>query len=126
MLIDRKPSHPALDHQGVDFLRQIGGWRKDRGSGSEGLTLAGLLMFGRWLSIQEAVPHYFVDYQERPQAKTELRWVDRVVPDGTWSGNLFDFYRLTYRQLIADLKVTFSLMGAIGRASCRERVGKYV
>src|SRR3546814_8247503 len=43
MLIDRKPSHPALDHQGVAFLRQIGGWRKDRGSGSEGLTLAGLL-----------------------------------------------------------------------------------
>ena len=109
MLTDRKPSHPALDHEGIDFLRQIGGWRKDRANGSEGLTLAGLLMFGRWLSIQEAVPHYFVDYQERPQAKTELRWIDRVVPDGTWSGNLFDFYRLTYRKLIADMKVPFSL-----------------
>lgn len=111
MLSDRKPGHPALDHQGIEFLRQIGGWRKDRATGAEGLTVAGLLMFGRWLSIQEAMPHYFVDYQERPQAKTELRWVDRLVPDGTWSGNLFDFYRRVYRKLVQDLKVPFVLKG---------------
>ncbi len=111
MLSDRKPDHPALEHQGIEFLRQIGGWRRDRATGIEGLTLAGLLMFGRWLSIQEAVPHYFLDYQERPQAKTELRWVDRLVPDGTWSGNLFDFYRRVYRKLTEDLKVPFVLKG---------------
>lgn len=111
MLSDRKADHPALEQQGIEFLRQIGGWRRDRTSGEEGLTLAGLLMFGRWLSIQEAMPHYFLDYQERPQAKTELRWVDRLVPDGTWSGNLFDFYRRVYRKLTEDLKVPFALKG---------------
>lgn len=111
MLSDRKPGHPALEHQGIDFLQQIGGWRKDRSTGAAGLTVAGLLMFGRWQSIQEAMPHYFVDYQERPQAKTELRWVDRLVPDGTWSGNLFDFYRRVYRKLVDDLKVPFALRG---------------
>ena len=111
MLSDIKPGHPALEHQGIEFLRQIGGWRKDRTNGVEGLTLAGLLMFGRWLSIQESVPHYFVDYQERPHAKTELRWVDRLVPDGTWSGNLFDFYRRVYRKLVEDLEVPFALKG---------------
>ncbi|PAU60681.1 AAA family ATPase [Pseudomonas sp. PIC25] len=111
MLSDRKANHPALEHQGVDFLRQIGGWRRDRATGQEGLTVAGLLMFGRWLSIQEAMPHYFLDYQERPQAKTELRWIDRLVPDGTWSGNLFDFYRRVYRKLTEDLKVPFALKG---------------
>ena len=111
MLLDRKPGHPALELQGVEFLRHIGGWRKERATGAEGLTLAGLLMFGRWLSIQEAMPHYFLDYQERPQAKTELRWVDRLVPDGTWSGNLFDFYRRVYRKLVEDLKVPFALKG---------------
>lgn len=111
MLSDRNSAHPALELQGIEFLRQIGGWRKDRVSGVEGLTLAGLLMFGRWLSIQENMPYYFVDYQERPQAKTELRWVDRLVPDGTWSGNLFDFYRRVYRKLVEDLKVPFALKG---------------
>lgn len=109
MLADKNPGHPFLDHQGEAFLQQLGAWRRDRQSGEQGLTLAGLLMFGAWPAIQEAVPHYFVDYQERPEAKTELRWVDRLVPDGTWSGNAFDFYRRVYRKLVADLKAPFAL-----------------
>lgn len=109
MLRASKPGHPWLELNDADFLKSLKGWRRDRQTGEEGLTLAGLLMFGRWESIQDAVPHYFVDYQERPEAKAELRWVDRLIPDGTWSGNLFDFYRRVYRKLTTDLKVPFSL-----------------
>lgn len=109
MLKDEKPGHPYLEQDDFAFLTSLRGWRRDRLTGQEGLTLAGLLMFGRWSAIQEAVPHYFLDYQERPEAKTELRWIDRLVPDGTWSGNLFEFYRRVYRKLVADLKVPFSL-----------------
>lgn len=109
MLKDEKPGHPYLEQDDFALMQSLRGWRRDRATGVEGLTLAGLLMFGRWSAIQEAVPHYFVDYQERPEAKTELRWVDRLVPDGTWSGNLFDFYRRVYRKLVADLKVPFGL-----------------
>ena len=109
MLKDEKPGHPYLEQDDFAFLQSLRGWRRDRSTGAEGLTLAGLLMFGRWSAIQEAVPHYFLDYQERPEAKTELRWVDRLVPDGTWSGNLFEFYRRVYRKLVADLKVPFGV-----------------
>ncbi|OHZ03055.1 RNA-binding domain-containing protein [Salinicola sp. MIT1003] len=109
MLKDAKPGHHYLELDDKAFLKKLRGWRRDRLTGEEGLTLAGLLMFGRWEAIQEAVPHYFVDYQERPEAKTELRWIDRLVPDGSWSGNLFDFYRRVYRKLTADLKVPFKL-----------------
>lgn len=109
MLRVAKPGHPWLELEDGEFLKLLKGWRRDRQSGEEGLTLAGLLMFGRWEAIQDAVPHYFVDYQERPEAKTELRWIDRLVPDGTWSGNLFDFYRRVYRKLTTDLKIPFSL-----------------
>ncbi len=35
--------------------------------------------------------------------------MDRITLDGTWSGNLFDFYRRVYRKLVADLKVPFAL-----------------
>ena len=111
MLKDEKPGHPYLEQDDFAFLASLRGWRRDRVTDQEGLTLAGLLMFGRWSAIQEAVPHYFLDYQERPEAKTELRWVDRLVPDGTWTGNLFEFYRRVYRKLVADLKVQFSLKG---------------
>ncbi|MFC5520872.1 RNA-binding domain-containing protein [Polaromonas jejuensis] len=109
MLKDEKPGHPYLEQDDFEFLKSLRGWRRDRQTGESGLTLGGLLMFGNWSAIQEAVPHYFLDYQERPEAKTELRWVDRLVPDGTWTGNLFEFYRRVYRKLIADLKVPFAL-----------------
>ena len=109
LLSAHSPHHPYLDLQLFELFKKIGGWRKDRETGKEGITLAGVLMFGQWEAITAAAPHYFVDYQERPEARTELRWVDRVVPDGTWSGNLFDFYRKVYQKLTADLKVPFHL-----------------
>ena len=103
------PNHPwlALDDQG--FLRSLGGWMEDRKTKETGLTLAGLLMFGRLPSIHEAVPHYVVDYQERPMVSSDQRWLDRVTTDGTWSGNLFDFYRRVFPRLTSDLKVPFRL-----------------
>lgn len=109
MLRDEKPGHPYLEQDDLTFLTSLRAWRRDRQTGESGPTLAGVLMFGTWAAIQEACPHYFVDYQERPEAKTERRWVDRLVPDGTWTGNLFEFYRRVYRKLVADLKVPFAL-----------------
>jgi len=50
-----------------------------------------------------------LDYQERPDAKKEARWIDRVTLDGTWSGNLFDFYQKIIKKLTSDLKVPFEL-----------------
>jgi ATP-dependent DNA helicase RecG len=105
---DAKPGHPWLELADQEFLAKLQGWRRDRQTGEEGLTLAGLLMFGRWESIQDAVPYYFVDYQERSDSPTE-RWSDRLIPDGTWSGNVFDFYRRVYRKLVTDLKIPFVL-----------------
>ncbi|MDI9417851.1 MAG: ATP-binding protein [Euryarchaeota archaeon] len=104
-----KPDHPWLDQDDVEFLHSIGGWTRDRDTKKEGLTLAGLLMFGMMRSILDAVPNYVVDYQERPKDVNETRWTDRVTTDGTWSGNLYDFYRLTRQRLFRDLKVPFKL-----------------
>lgn len=105
----REPNHPWSALGDLEFLRQIGGWRRDRESGKAGLTVAGLLMFGQMVSIQEEFPHYMLDYQERPEARVESRWIDRLTLDGKWSGNLYDFYRRVYLKLTADLKVPFRL-----------------
>ncbi len=104
-----KPDHPWLDQDNVAFLRSIGGWTTDRDTKKEGLTLAGLLMFGKLRSILDAVPNYVVDYQERPMDVNETRWTDRITIDGMWSGNLYDFYRLTRQRLFRELKVPFKL-----------------
>ncbi|EBR0195670.1 AAA family ATPase [Salmonella enterica subsp. enterica serovar Bonn] len=108
-----KPQHPWLELDIIDLFRNIGGWRKNRQSGEEGITLAGILMFGTWNAIQDAVPNYFVDYRERDDTQPDSRWIDRIYPDGSWSGNIFVFYRRTYRKLISDLKVPFELQDGI-------------
>lgn len=104
-----KPESPWLELSNEGFLHRIGALGKDRQTGKSGVRAAGLLMFGRFDTIREAFPHYMVDYQERPEPKSEARWIDRIVPDGTWSGNLYDFFQKAYRKLTNDLKIPFTL-----------------
>jgi len=107
-----KPTHPWNNYDDHEFLRSIGGLTRDRASGEEGLTLAGLLMFGKLRPILDAVPHYLVDYQERrPEDDDGTRWIDRITTDGTWSGNLYDFFQIVIQKLYRDLKVPFKLKG---------------
>ncbi|MEX3816463.1 hypothetical protein AB3X96_40955 [Paraburkholderia sp. BR13439] len=109
----RAPTHPFIAQALPEFLRSVQAWKKDRETGAEGLTIAGLLMLGKLNSILDAVPNYIVDYQVRPEARTEARWVDRITTDGSWSGNLFDFYRKVLAKLTADLKIPFVLDGMV-------------
>ncbi|XKM13420.1 putative DNA binding domain-containing protein [Orbaceae bacterium ac157xtp] len=113
LLSARNPTHPFLKEELIDFFKKIGGWKKDRETGDEGPTLAGLLMFGNYNSIVEICPKYAVDYQERAEAKAENRWIDRIYYDGTWSGNVFDFYMLVYPKLISNLKIPFNIKDGI-------------
>lgn len=108
-----KPHAELNDLDNIEFLRRIGAYGINRETGEHGLTRAGLLMFGMHHVINDVFPNYMVDYQERPRAKTEARWVDRVVPDGSWSGNLYDFYRKVYTKLVQDLKIPFELKDGV-------------
>jgi ATP-dependent DNA helicase RecG len=107
-----KPTLSWHEFDDQEFLRALGAWRHDRETAESGVTLGGLLMFGRLPSIQEAVPNYMLDYQERPAPKREPRWLDRLTTDGEWSGNLFDFCRMVLKRLYKDLPVPFQLSGA--------------
>jgi len=102
-------SHIWNNDSDLDFLTHLHGYRKDRETGEEGLTVAGLLMFGRWDTITYNLPEFFLDYREIPEGSGSVRWIDRLIPDGSWSGNLFDFFQLTYRRLKRDLKSPFHL-----------------
>ena len=107
----RSPAHPWLKLDDRELLEKLGGWRKDRTTGEEGLTVAGLLMFGRDEAIRdpEAVPQYQVDYRERLSENPKVRWTDRIWPDGTWVANLFQLFERVYPRLVVDLKIPFRL-----------------
>jgi predicted HTH transcriptional regulator len=103
------PGHLWTSLTNAQFLKSVGAWKRNRETGDEGVTIAGLLMFGTFQSIQEVFPNYVLDYQERMDEAEGSRWSDRITLDGTWSGNLYDFYRKVYPKLIADLKIPFEL-----------------
>ena len=109
-----KLNHPWIELDDKEFLIQLGGYKKDRKNQTEGLTLAGLLMFGKFRSILDGVPNYLVDYQEQTE-NAEDRWIDRITTDGTWSGNLFEFSQKVYRKLTSELKVPFKLKDSFQR-----------
>jgi ATP-dependent DNA helicase RecG len=107
----RAPDHPWLAEDDQGLLKKIGGWRIDRASGAEGLTVAGLIMFGTEEAIRDAhgIPQYNVDYRERLSEDPDVRWTDRLTLDGTWPGNLFQFYQKVITKLLSDLKVPFQM-----------------
>jgi ATP-dependent DNA helicase RecG len=110
-----KVAKPDLPWHSLDdraFLQALGAFKRDRDTGAEGLTVGGLLMLGKLPAIQEAVPYYMLDYQEHPDPTSDERWLDRLTPDGDWSGNLFDFFRLVLQKLYAGVPVPFQLSGA--------------
>ena len=105
----REPDHPFLALDDRELLRQLGGWRRERTSDREGLTIAGLLMFGTERSLLDALPHFHVDYQEQLSADAEQRWSYRLTVDGKWAPNLFNFYYRVYPRLVDGLAVPFKL-----------------
>ncbi len=105
------PDHPWLALCDIELLRMLGGYRKDRQTGEEGFTVAGLLMFGKTLSITdvECCPNYFPDYQEHLTEDKDIRWTNRICADGTWESNLFNFYQRVLPRLQSVLPKPFRL-----------------
>ena len=106
-----KPGHQWLAMDDKEFLTQLGAYRIDRKTKKEGPTLAGMLMFGKTLSItdEECCPKFFPDYREYFSENPDDRWTDRVYADGTWETNLFQFYRIVWPKLSSRLPKPFQL-----------------
>ena len=83
----------------------------ERNSGNEGLTLAGLLMFGKGLSIRERFSNFRMDYIDFSGIKGEERYRDRLTYDGRWENNLYQFFSIVSPKITRDLPRPFKLVG---------------
>ena len=102
-------NHPWSKLDDKEFLDRIGGMDKNIQTGKRWLTVAGLLMFGKFKSIKRIFPSYHLDYFDKTSGINE-RWDDRVMYDGSWGeGNLFNFYFIVINKLNKNLKVPFKI-----------------
>ena len=109
MFQNNNPDHVWNQEDNKQFLTMLGGYKKDRSKEIEGLTIAGLLMFGKGISIREGFSNLMMDYRDESNATEDMRWGDRVTYDGTWENNLFNFFMKVSPKLTADLKKPFVL-----------------
>ena len=105
------PDHVWNDYSDRDFLLNMGGYVIDRNTRREGLTLAGLLMFGKGLPIRERFDNIRMDYLDMTNLQADSRWSDRLTYDGRWENNLYNFFMHVQSKLVADLKRPFQLNG---------------
>ena len=87
------PDHVWNNIDDKNFLRNIGGYTVERETGKEGLTIAGLLMFGKGLSIRERFDNIRMDYIDETNLPEGVRWSDRLTYDGMWENNLYNFMK---------------------------------
>ena len=109
MFQNNNPDHVWNQEDNKQFLTMLGGYKKDRSKNIEGLTIAGLLMFGKGISIRDRFSNLMMDYRDESHATDDMRWGDRVTYDGTWENNLFNFFMKVSPKLSADLKKPFVL-----------------
>ena len=116
-LESKNPNHPWLDLDMKQFLYKIGAYGKNRATGEEGITYAGLLMFGEDREITDEFTKYFLDYREKSM-DSNIRWENRVTSNsGLWSGNIYDFYFMIVNELTMNLKVPFKIVNGIRQDS---------
>ena len=80
-------------------------------TGNKGLTMAGLLMFGKGLSIRERFDNFRMDYIDFCNLIGEERYSDRLTYDGRWENNLYQFFSRVIPKVTFDLPRPFRMEG---------------
>lgn len=110
LLMQNNPNNIFSKEDDVNLLRRMAMLLKNE-SGQEVLTNAGLILFTDAMHIQSVFPYYHLDFQV-VYAPGE-KWLNRISSDdGSFSGNLFDFYLKVYSELSSNISSAYVSDGA--------------
>ena len=107
------PDHTWNSLNDKDFLIQLGGYAINRNNGTEGVTVAGLLMFGKGLSVRERFDNLRMDYIDYSNLIGDQRYSDRLTYDGRWENNLYNFMISVVPKLTNVLPRPFQMDGIV-------------
>ena len=111
------PGHAYKNLDNKEFMYRMGGYDYDRHREIEGLTIAGLMMFGKGTPIEKRFPLFRMDYLDLIGIKPggDLKWNDRLTYDGRWENNLYNFVTIAMRKLLFTLPSEGRIVGEARR-----------
>lgn len=92
-----------------EFLRNIGGWKRDRLHDEEGLTVAGLLMFGNRLALRDWRGRHQIDFRLLPELARAAEWEDHLLIES----GIFSAYEIIAPRLTISLKTPLRFEGGV-------------
>jgi predicted HTH transcriptional regulator len=104
-----KEDHPFKDMDDLEFFEKLKVLRKNRKKGISEVTLGGLLVFGKSEAIREVLPFLHMEYIDKSDPSKE-RWVDRLIYDGTWEDNFYNFFYLAINKIYKTVATGFKMM----------------
>ena len=104
-----KKNHPFTLMNDLEFFEKLKVLRKNRKKGILEVTLGGLLVFGKSEAIREVLPFLHMEYIDYSDPSKE-RWVDRLIYDGTWEDNLYNFFYLAINKMYKTVVTGFKMM----------------
>ena len=119
LIKDNKSNHPWLGLSDDEFFRTSGLFRRDHQNGTEGFTLASILLLGKEEVIKDILPHYKID------ALVRIKNLDRYDDRLTIESNLVEAYNQLMDFVAKHLPDKFYLEGD-QRISLRERIFREV
>jgi predicted RNase H-like HicB family nuclease len=98
--VSREPDHPWLGLDDKNLLIQLGGWQRDRITEKEGLTLAGLLMFGQLRTATERISLLDLERISPTAAPLDIQTVhDEAFDVEAVTQEFFKEYRRTFEKV---------------------------
>ena len=99
----------------LEFLKRMGGYREDKRRNIEGLTRAGVLMFGKTETFNDLYNHVNFDYRNETNLFGDMRWSDRVIENGLWEKNIYNFITKVYPKVVSEFEVPFQMKDSLQR-----------
>ena len=107
--------HVYDDLNDLEFLTKMGAYRIDKRRNIEGLTRAGVLMFGKTETFNDLYNHVNFDYRNETNLYGDMRWSDRVIENGLWEKNIYNFITKVYPKVVSEFEVPFQMKDSLQR-----------
>lgn len=109
------PGHIYEKLSDKEFLINLGGYASNPKQETEGLTAAGLLMFGKSAAIHQVFSNFRFDYLDLIgiEPGSSKKWNDRLTDDGRWVDNIYNFLTLALNKLLFTLPSEGKLQGVV-------------